>query len=544
MTIQSPPRPCHPFPRLLLLCLVLAYLVFAGVYAWVLVDHGYETLYLGLGSLALRGELDLYQDELPGQWVPLPFYVYGLTQLVAGPSLLAARLLAVAVGLAALVLMFAIARRWAGPTGAAVALALFCAHGLVLGYYATAHFAPLVAVLHLAAIYVVFCTAWPRRDLIAMAIVSLLFLTKPHYWPTIPFVLAYLVWRATSRRIRVALVAVALAPAVLFFAWDPDHLKLLAFVPVLRDWVKPLGFQSFMLLQEDTGFYHASDYVTVSVEAGVAGQLARVVGALGFLVKRYALWFGLLAVLGTLALASRRGRTGEGGSDWTAGMSFTFWLFWYLVAWQFLAVGPYTKQAFAYVGAIAPLLAIVLGGLFAAAWRRPDLGGLLRAGALAGVILVIVASPFVHRSHWLPRTVSRAEATIPSLARLADALRARIPAADRSIFLLGNPLPVHLAGRQAFLRQSHQPWEAFSSSREPAAYARTGMWGPAEAERWLGVEATWAIVQTSVLDRYRRRAPYAQPVARIEALLAQHFRLVDTLPVYGSDVFKVYRRRD
>jgi len=71
----------------LLACLLLAYLIGALFFAWVLVNHDYEAEYLALGDLVVRGELSLYQDEMRGQWVPLPFYVYGLFQLVSGPSL-------------------------------------------------------------------------------------------------------------------------------------------------------------------------------------------------------------------------------------------------------------------------------------------------------------------------------------------------------------------------------------------------------------------------------------------------------------------------
>ncbi|MGH2362560.1 MAG: hypothetical protein ACRDGM_18700, partial [bacterium] len=70
----SPPSILREQPLALLACLVVAYLIFALFFAWVLVNHDYEAEYLALGNLVVRGELSLFQDEMRGQWVPLPFY--------------------------------------------------------------------------------------------------------------------------------------------------------------------------------------------------------------------------------------------------------------------------------------------------------------------------------------------------------------------------------------------------------------------------------------------------------------------------------------
>ena len=527
----------------ILACFLLAFLIFALFFAWVLLNHDYEAWYLGLGNLLLQGELDLYQDEMTGQWVPLPFYVYGLSQIVFGPSLLAARLVSIAIGLGIVTLIFLLASRWGGPVAGAVASGLFCTNGLVMGYFATAHFSPLVAVLHLIGIYVLFCTEWRRQDLIAMAVFSVLFLVKPHYWPAIPFLLLFLLWRASSLRARLALVAAALAIPALFFAWDPRHLKMLAFVPVLRDWVEPLGFRSLHSLHEDPAAVWASDYVGIQWATTPWGQVIRVLQAFGFLLKRYAVWMAALLALGGLAIVQTVRQRAPSDLWRQQGPQFTFWLFCYLAAWQFVVVGPYIKQAFAYLGAISPLLAVVIGYLFSIVWRDLELPRPLRAVAAVSIVMALVLSPWVHRSHWLPRTVTVADAAIPTLQRLSGRLAGLIPAGEKNVFLLADPLPLHLAGRQAYLRQFHQHYMAFTSVRERARYARTGMWGPAEIEQWLGAEAQYAIIEPKVLDYYRGRTPYREPVPRIDFLLNQNFVLMDTLRGHDGDLFKVYRRK-
>jgi len=523
----------------LLALFLVAFGLVALLLAWVLENHDYETEYLALGNLVVRGELNLYQDEMSGQWVPLPFLVFGLTQLVGGPSLLAARLLAVALGLAVVWLIFAIGAHWGGPLAGSVGAGLFCTHGLVVGYFATAHFAPLVALAHLLGIYVMFCTDWRWRDILAMALFALLFLVKPNYWPTIPFVVAYFVSRPSSLARRATLVVLALAVPLLFFAWDLRHWKLFAYVPFLREWVAPMGYASWHSLMEDPAHVWVSDYADVVYSTSIGGRLFAIAQAFGFFLKRYATWCLALIVLAGLQFwPVLRGLRPEG--RYPRGFWFTLLLFWYLVMCQFAIVGPYLKQSFAYVGAIAPLLAITLGCVVARVSESPS--RVVRVGALAGIIAVLVVSPWIHRSQNLPRTVSLTHATIPRLDFLARRFAQLIPADEKEIFLLGDALPLHLAGRRPYLQQFHEHFMMFTSVRDPQRYAKSGLWGYREIETWLSGTARYAIIEPRTLEFYRSRDVYREHVARIEALLRAHFGLVATVSASPGAEFLVYRR--
>lgn len=522
-----------------LAALVLAYLVFALFYAWILVNHDYEAEYLALGPLVTRGEVSLYQDEMTGQWVPLPFYVYGLSQIVFGPSLLAGRLVAVALGLLALLLVYRLAAEWGGTLAGAAAGALFVSNGLVMGYFATVDFSPLVAVLHLAGIYILFCTEWRHRDLAGMAVFSLLFLVKPHYWPTIPFVLLFLLWRRPGWPARIGVtLAAALVPA-LFFVSDRNHVKIFAYVPVARDWVAPLGYHSWHSLIQDPERVWVSDYAEITYETSPLRRAVQLLKSYGFFLKRYALW--LLALGGLLLAGAWTGGAGP-GRGWPPGVRFTFWLFWYLVVWQFVIVGVYIKQGFAYVGAVAPLLALVMGWLLARVWKD-GAPGWLRVATVAGFGLVVVLSPWVHRHHNLPRQVSLANATIPALGRTAEGLAAVLPAGESRVFFIGDPLPIHLAGRMTYLRQFHQHNMVFTSVREQDRYIRSGLWGAAELETWLAGDARYAVLQEKVLAFYRSRAPYRDILARMDTLLAERFTPIASVPGLAGDRFTVYRRK-
>jgi hypothetical protein len=529
--------------RAVLASVLVAYLFLGLFLVWGQEHSDYETEYLALGNLAVRGDVGLYQDELTGQWVPLPFYFYGLTQLLVGPNLLVARLVSVALGGVVLALTFVMASRWGGLLAGAVAGALFSTHGLVLGYFCTVDFSGLVAVLHLVGIYAVFCTNWRQRDLIAMATWSILFLVKPNYWVSIPFMLAFLVWRAGTLRRAAALTAVALVVPVTFFASDQTHLKLLAYVPIFRDWVSALGYYPWHTLIEDVGRL-GSDYATVSWGTSLRDQVAGIPSSVGLYVKRYATWLGMLAGLFFLAAGAARGKPGTTpGLLEPTGLSFTFGLYWFLLAAQFAVLGPLRKHAFAYMGAVAPLLAIAIGCIFARVWGRLPPSTLGRRAAVAIVVLAIAVSPWIHRHHNLPRVISRSAAPIPTLQRTAGRLAVLLPANETRVFSLADPLPIYLAGRRTYLRQFHQYKFVFTSLRDPTRTRRAGIWGPTDMEQWLGSDARYAIVQSSAVDFYRARQGYGEILDEMDRLLARHFVVLERFEEKGEGTISVYQRK-
>ena len=532
--------------RRLLGLLLAAYLVLAVFSAWTLVNHDYETEYLALGNLVVRGELSLYADEMRGHWPPIPFYFYGAPQALLGPGFLLGRLQSVALGALVLILVWALATRLAGPLAGATAAALFCSHGFVLGYFATVHFAGLVAVLHLLGLYVLLGTEWPRRHLVAMAIFGVLFFVKNNFWPTIPFMLLVLFFaRRRPLGERVALVAIAVAIPVAFFAWDPRHLKMLAYVPGLQAWVEPLGYRPWYMLTEDAGEMAArSEYADIPWQFSFTGRLRGIAGGVLFLTRRYAAWMAVLVLV--IAVAAWRSR------DWRAalrlwsppGVALTFWLFWFLTACQFVVLGPYAKQAVGFVGAIAPLLAVAIGCLVAVVVTRFVTSRNARPALLALVAVVVLASPWLHRQHNLPRRIALAETPVATLPKIAARLAARLPAGETRIFYLADPMPLHLAGRRSYLQQFNQERWGFTSLRDPERYRRVGMWGPAELEAWLGSDARFAVLESDTVQFYRSRRPYREVMARMDALIAQHFAPVETLEPRPGDRFTVYRRQD
>ena len=56
-----------------------------------------EDSYLSIGTLAVTGQVSLYQDDLTGHRMPLAFYAIGLSQALFGPNLWTARLVSVGI---------------------------------------------------------------------------------------------------------------------------------------------------------------------------------------------------------------------------------------------------------------------------------------------------------------------------------------------------------------------------------------------------------------------------------------------------------------
>ena len=132
---------------------VVLYVVLGLFYSRTLVTSDDEEAYLALGYLAVTGAITLFQDELTGQRMPLPFYVLGGSQWLLGPDLWVGRLASLALGLAALGFTVAAARRLHGDLAAALAGLLLATQGTVIGYYSTAAYHTLTALIVAAAVW-------------------------------------------------------------------------------------------------------------------------------------------------------------------------------------------------------------------------------------------------------------------------------------------------------------------------------------------------------------------------------------------------------
>jgi len=505
--------------------MTLLYLGQALFYSRTLVSTEDEESYLALGDLALHGRISLFQDELTGQRLPVPFYVLGLSQ-VLGPSLWAGRLLSVALGAIVLALTVAVARRLQGEAAGLLAGFLLATQGTIVAYYAIAAYHAFSALVLMAAVWMLLRPEWSCRGPLGMAVASVLTLSRTTMVPAVPFLFGW-AWLASSAWLtRLAVVTLAVAPPLVFLLWDSTHLKILAHIPLVGGLVEPLGYRSILHFQ-------------VVTAADLPSQLWSLVR----FGRRYESW--VVAAVGiavaTILLRRRRGQ-------WItmpvpAGLVAVAALGAWLLLCHLVMFRLNFKWAIAYFPDFAPPAAVVLGALAARLRERADLpraGRVVLTGSLA---LALVMSVVLIRIPMMPTPVPVPfrDDPVQQIDRAASRLAGLIPPGER-IFFFGPAMAVHLAGRLPYLQQLMAPGTFATNDEDARTVARSGVWGRAEIERWLGHEARYAVVNPPHLDAYAV-AGRAAGVARIRTLLEECFEPIGRIEDAPWSVLEVYRRR-
>jgi 4-amino-4-deoxy-L-arabinose transferase-like glycosyltransferase len=493
-------------------------------YTRTLVSSDDEESYLSAGHLAVTGAISLYQDDMTGQRMPLPFYVLGGSQVVFGRDLWAARLVSLVLGLGTVLLAVRLGRQLGGDSAALFAGAFLATQGAVVSYYATATYHSLTALV-LTGTVCLLVQGSPRTSVLGAGGIALLFFTRTNLFPALPVLGAWALIGARRTWARIAVVGAVGLPVALFFLGNPTHLKLLAHVPVVDRLVEPLGYRSVL-------------YFEPVVERDRI-SLLRVLVLLG---RRYESWpLAATALLGGWILARRsiRARRSWPRRRETAAVAaLAVWiLFWHFVIFR---INP--KWVIAYVPDFAPLVAVVLGVVAARLVDTVTTPRLARGMMLAGLAAALGVSVVLVRSPLMPRPIPRPfhDDPIQALDRSARHLRALVPVAT-PVFLYGHSMPVYLAGLNAYLPQLMTPRSLTMNDLDDRAVARSGVWGRKQVEQWLGTEADYAVVSPNVLETFA--ADRSASVARIRALLTERFVLVGRVTDAPWLSYEVYERR-
>jgi hypothetical protein len=509
----------------LLVVMMLLYLGQGFFYSRTLVSTEDEESYLALGDLALRGRISLFQDELTGQRLPIPFYLLGLSQML-GPSLWAGRLLSIVLGALALALTVAVAWRLQGEGAGLLAGFLLATQGAIVAYYAIAAYHALSALILMTVVWILVAGERSWRYPAAMAVASVLSVTRTTMMPALPFVFVWTWWGARSLLQRAVIVAVTVLPPAAFLLWDPTHLKLLAHIPLLGGLVAPLGYRSILYFQ-----------------AVPTADLQSQVWSLALFARRFESW--ALAAAG-IALAAGLWRArgplpslGPSGRSLGAIAALGAWM----LLWHFVMFRINFKYVIAYFPDYAPLVAVVMSVVATFLWRRPDLPRVARGVLAVSLAASLVVSVVFIRIPMMPTPVPRPfrDDPVQQITRAGVRLEALVPPGER-LFFFGPAMAVHLAGRQPYLQQLMAPGTFVGNDRDARAVARSGVWGRAEIERWLGQEARYAVVNPSHLDAYAA-AGRAEGVARIRTLLKERFEPIGRIDDAYWAVLEVYRRR-
>ncbi|HET8576143.1 MAG TPA: hypothetical protein VFO18_03520 [Methylomirabilota bacterium] len=506
--------------HLALTILILAVAAQGIFFALYLVPWEDESGYLFLSDLAIRGEIRLFQDEMLGERLPLPFYVLGLSQFPSGPSLLAARLASLALGLAALGLVYAVGARIGGPLSGTLSACFLASHAMVVGYYATATYHALCSLIVAAGLWVL----WVKGSRVgAMAIFSLLSLTRANMAVMVPPVLALLWWQEPQPARRWLLAAVAALPPLSFLLWSPEHWKILAYVPVLDRLVRPLGYESLFhlggaALTQDAGWRQGLEWF----------------------LRRNLFWCTAGAALTAVWLWARG--WGAGRLRWPSGpVAFLGGLLVWMLAWQVLILRHYPKSVTAWSVSFAPLAALLLGYAAARILESLVILGWVRGWVIGGLLAVFLLSPTFSTHANMPRPLPEGATTVAGVNAAAKQIRAVVPPGSR-VFLVGMSLPVYLAGSRPYLQQIIHSWTLVPHG-DLAVLRRSGLWGREDIERWLGREAPYALVQSGRLELYRGLPGYRELAELMEAHLAARFVPVAEIAMGPSGAYRLYVRR-
>jgi hypothetical protein len=489
--------------------------------AWQMLTWPDESAYLHLGYLAATHQITLFQDEMLGSRMPLPFYALGLSQVLWGRDLLTARLFSLAFGLVALVLVAIIARRLAGNLAGVLGAFFLASNGVLVGYFATATYHALAAAILMFGLAFIVGVQKRWENVVGVAVLSVLFLVRTNLWTVPPAVVVGLALQARSVPYAFTLMATALIIPVTFFAWDIHHLKVLAYVPVIGGLVRPLGFQSTLDL---TAF-----------DAQIRGNWWT---ALVRTIRMYEAWIAAAAVLCYAHVGGGRSGASEPADRHHGAAVGLFVLFVYVTLSQVVVFADRLPQFPAYFPSWAPLAAVLLGVGFGrlledphqAAWRRY---------LLQGVVMVVLVYPAIFVRHSLLPVPPVHPSAMTQLRLAARHFEHLIPPGSH-VFLWGNSLPLYLAGRDPYLQQIYSD-ELLAAVEDTAAIRRNGLWGMRDIERWLSTDAEYVVLDPRLLET--GLATRGQQIRLMRSLLEKHFERIGRVDDYQWLPYDVYRRR-
>lgn len=507
--------------------IAVLYVVQGFYYARTLTPAVDGIQYLLIGSKVVRGEINVFDDRLPGNRAPLPFYVLGLSQVLAGgPSVLAARWMNIGFGLLALFLTSLLARRLAGDVAGILAALFFATQGVVVAYYAYEDYPAFAAFCFLGALSV-----FLRKDTLSwripgMMLIGLLFFVRSNLWPAIPFFLAYALWRARGRVERALLIGVVALPPLVFFAWDSRHLKILSYVPVLRRLVAPLGYVSALVLDNRPSLAPAA-------QLWEAARLAR----------RFEFWvLAVVLLLAILGWHRLKGRSLPPGLRHPQ-VIFLAALLIFMLGAQFAIYSWHWRWVGFYFLSFAPLVPILLGisfsELLAATSPRSWLRR-LHVIVLAGLLLPPL---YFVRNPLLPIGEVRAADPFQGAHRAAAHLARAVPR-DAKVFFFGRNQVYYLSGLpHTYLQQVYSSDQFPRIQVDDWIVRRSGFVPASDMRVWLTREVDYVVIDVPLLDHQRQIQPHTQPEEEMMALVDRYFERIDTVAEFPFNTYAVYRRK-
>lgn len=514
------PRPA--VSRWLIAACLAASFIQSCFFAWAMVPDPDETVHVFLGRMAITGQISLFQDELPGFRAPLPFYFFGLSQLVFDRSVVAARISSAVVGTVCLVLLMVLATHIGGRLCGILALLFAVTESALIGFFAQTSYHSLTTLFLLTALYLVFGTKLRHKHVLAMLACSCLFFTRTLVTPVIPLAMLYLLSMEKRAVDRAAIVAAAVVPPVAFFMGDTTHLKLLAYIPVLSGFARPYGYQSPTRMMAPLRYDPENTPI----------------GALVVLARWYKPWLLAAVVLAAaVVMVALRGRR-IGAFFSSRAVNVTALITMYLATMHLLGSRGSWTGSVGYIASFGVLGAMLLGFGFSTLIEQYCGTQKYRRAALLSLAAFFLWAPLASPPPSLPRAVAYDRPATRALASFGEALRRTIPVSSR-IFNLGATQALYAAGLTPYLRQNFG-FNTLSAIADDRIRTKSGLWGEPEIRQWLVHDADYAVIVPENLDGYRDTC--ASCIALVESLLARYFEQISVLADDSGRTYIVYKR--
>jgi hypothetical protein len=279
------------------------------------------------------------------------------------------------------------------------------------------------------------------------------------------------------------------------------------------------------------------------VHLSPGGQLQQLLS----LARRYE--FLILGTVFAAGWAGWRARRSREPAFWRGDprMSLVAGVFLYLLAWLFVVCRINFKWVGMYFASLAPLLFVVMGHVWSAAFRDPSLGRRGRI-ALSAALAVLLALPvYYNRNPLIPKGALR-EADPVRAVQVAGEHLARLVPPDARVFLFGQVDVFYFSGLPPTHIQQITNYDTLAvNDQDNRATMRSGYYGMVQVERWLGKEDDYAVVSPQGLvtfaEAFHHHPEVNRPkVSRMRELLGRHFVRIGAVEEYPYYSYEVFRR--
>jgi len=491
-----------------------------------------ESKYIFKGYLMLTGKISWYNT--PGflyQHMPGSMLWMGLSQIPFGPSLLAARIQSLIIGMVVFWMVSTLAYQLGGKRTRLISQALMISLWSLIFHYAAALPYSLVALLLLTGSFYLYQGFKNNKLLlIATASFTLAALIRENFLPTLfiywIFLGLWLVWKQKKWRFYVIqLFLSAGLISIVIALTQPGIFKVLANLPLIK--TVAINQVDKIVLELHWYNYRFTPFLQLQ--------------ALNELLRSYQPLFILIAIVIIYLLSQPHKIKTYWQKLYKNSQAKALVLLWLMVAfifnvilhtWSASLLSP--RAINVYMAYFAPLGIVAVSYWLTIliqkkSWLWSKTGAIIFITLLIFSInpdrISILGWPWQRKS--LP-TINQSAITISQITR-----------PDERIFFLGQPIVLHLANRVTY-GALFNSLNFFKPGAETAVVKKYGFWNEALADQWLN-DAQVVLIEENILKTILNSVPLSDLAKIITDKLEQNYKLVDRVENFWPSPLLVFK---